>query len=53
MKVIKELMINIDKKDLLDFLKSKMPDYDFADILCVDGGGFESDGCFIVTVKLN
>ena len=40
-------------KDLLEFVKNKMPDYDIQDIFNVDSGGFDDDGIIIVDVVLN
>lgn len=53
MKVMKELTIHIEKKELMEFIRNKIPDYDIEDIFNVDSGTFEKDGYIIVDVKLN
>jgi len=52
MKVLKELTIHIDKKEIMEFIHSKMPDYDIEDIFNIDSGGFEKDNYIIVDVRL-
>jgi len=52
MKVMKELTIHIEKKDLIEFIQNKIPDYNIKDITDVDSGGFERDGYVIAIVEL-
>lgn len=54
MKVVteKEVTLSMEKADLIEFVKKKMPDYDIKDIFDVDVGGFEKDGIIHIYAKL-